>query len=331
MRLYNCISRLFACACLSSTMASAADGAGDVRILASHIGDEELKRLIADTKKLSTNGGMEENEYFYWMKYVRDHAPQRLLIWGLGFDSVLIDRLNAGGTTAFLEPNADWAAKSSNKDLNYKSYNASLAFGTTVAAWRDFLRRPHLSPLPKQFGVDCWDTILVDSPNGFKPWHPGRAVPMYTAREDVISCLKANKYRDSQIVSVFVHDNHRMGEDLLSTAILGKPVAEVGMKRLKHFVLKEPRSYKVSARGQQHYPESVDSSAHMLYVKPVMWLMTHSPLSAVIITLSILLLAYRLVKLRLTKEKIEYSEVEMSNDPEPALHGRTQRANELDD
>eukprot|EP00929_Paragymnodinium_shiwhaense_P037016 TRINITY_DN19796_c0_g1_i2.p2 TRINITY_DN19796_c0_g1~~TRINITY_DN19796_c0_g1_i2.p2 ORF type:complete len:136 (-),score=15.75 TRINITY_DN19796_c0_g1_i2:355-762(-) len=127
----------------------AADAAGHrseaMRSLAearSFIDDEELRRLITDLKKLSRGGGMAENEYFYWMKYVRDHAPQRLLVWGLGYDSALIDRLNAGGLTAFLEPDVSWVAKSSNSHLTYKGYDEA-AFGTTVASWRSFVREPH--------------------------------------------------------------------------------------------------------------------------------------------------------------------------------------------
>jgi len=59
--------------------------------------DAELLLEVQKVKELSGWSGMMPEEYFYWMKYVRDHAPQRLLIWGLGFDSILIDKLNWGG------------------------------------------------------------------------------------------------------------------------------------------------------------------------------------------------------------------------------------------
>merc|ERR1712107_566653 len=155
---------------------------------------------------------MEENEYFYWMSCVRDHAPQRLLIWGFGFDSLLIDRLNKGGVTAFLEPDADWIAKSSNKDLNYRAYDDA-ALGTRVQDWRKFLKNPHTTDLTKLFNVDCWDTVLVDSPRGWFYKAPGRAVPIYTAKQEVEQCLLKRMYTDNQTVSIFVHDCHRESED----------------------------------------------------------------------------------------------------------------------
>eukprot|EP00929_Paragymnodinium_shiwhaense_P046247 TRINITY_DN23542_c0_g1_i1.p1 TRINITY_DN23542_c0_g1~~TRINITY_DN23542_c0_g1_i1.p1 ORF type:complete len:331 (-),score=20.53 TRINITY_DN23542_c0_g1_i1:175-1167(-) len=220
-------------------MSNSGDDTRFLSLSQSRISDEELRNAIADLKKQSRVGGMEVEEYFYWMSYVRDHAPQRLLVWGLGYDSVLTDKLNAGGTTAFLEMNATWAATSSNRDLNYRSYDAS-AFQTSAGAWKAFLKSPHATTLPKQFGVECWDTILVDSPGAYLGHLPGRAVPMYTAREDVLSCLNAGKYQESQAVSVFVHDCKRRSEDGLSTAIFGKPYQEIGPKKLRHFVFKNP-------------------------------------------------------------------------------------------
>eukprot|EP00929_Paragymnodinium_shiwhaense_P033888 TRINITY_DN18524_c0_g2_i1.p1 TRINITY_DN18524_c0_g2~~TRINITY_DN18524_c0_g2_i1.p1 ORF type:complete len:286 (+),score=38.92 TRINITY_DN18524_c0_g2_i1:106-963(+) len=224
------------------------------------MGDDELKQQIEAIKKKSQGGGMQVEEYFYWMKYVRDHAPQRLLVWGLGFDSVLLSTLNAGGTTAFLEGNADWVKKTDNKDLNYKSYNPD-TFRTTVPTWYDFLKHPHASPLPQQFGVDCWDTILVDAPTGYRPRGcddcAGRAVPIYTAREDVIKCLEAGKYASEQVVSIFVHDNNRPAEAGLTTVILGTPIKELGKKKLRHFVFKDPQAPATAVL----YPKVVDPLA----------------------------------------------------------------------
>jgi len=121
--------------------------------------------------------------------------------------------------------------------LNYKAYKDD-AFGTSVKTWRRFLHRPHLTSLPSLFGVDCWDTILVDSPVGYMPDQVGRGVPIYTARHDVEQCLRAGKYADKQTVSVFVHDCNRDLEDTVSLTLLGTPIEQVGPKKLRHFVLK---------------------------------------------------------------------------------------------
>ena len=39
---------------------------------------------IQAVKDQSTTGGQEVEEYGKFMKHVRDNAPQRLLVWGLG-------------------------------------------------------------------------------------------------------------------------------------------------------------------------------------------------------------------------------------------------------
>merc|ERR1719291_1018082 len=106
-------------------------------------------------KKHSKLGGMEEQEYFTFMSHVRDHAPQRLLVWGMGYDSVLIDRLNEGGTTLFLEMDASWVAKTDAKHLNYISYDTK-PFKTTVARWREFLDQPHGAEI-RDVANSCYD------------------------------------------------------------------------------------------------------------------------------------------------------------------------------
>jgi len=219
-------------------MADVDDG-GDQRRLQTRYAptDAELMFEIHQIKQKSMGGGMTEEEYFYWMKYVRDHAPQNLLIWGLGYDSILIDKLNTGGVTAFLEMNAEWVEKTDNRVLNYRTYKDT-EFHTSVSTWRRFLHRPHGTPLTKTFGIECWDTILVDSPQGFEWTSVGRAVPIFTAKQDIEQCIRDGRYADNQTVSVFVHDCYRVAEDKLSLNILGMPIQQIGEKKLRHFVLK---------------------------------------------------------------------------------------------
>merc|ERR1712176_680943 len=104
--------------------------------------DNMLRHKIRLIKNHSKAGGMLPNEYFAFMSYVRDRAPQNLLIWGTGYDSTLISSLNEGGHTLFLETDATWVAKTLAAKINYVSYNDE-GFGTRVERFAEFVASPH--------------------------------------------------------------------------------------------------------------------------------------------------------------------------------------------
>lgn len=202
------------------------------------ISDEELKLKIADVKAKSKNGGMEPDEYFKVWSHVRDNAPQNLLVWGLGYDSVMLDRLNEGGYTLFLEFDTSWVSESDASDLNYMSYDAN-ELQTNVSDFAVFLESPHRTNLTLVEEVPCWDTILVDSPNGFRREHPGRGVPIYTAKKDIEGCIASSSYATNKIATVFVHDCNREAEDAFTRKFLGAPIVELGFKQLREFQFKQ--------------------------------------------------------------------------------------------
>ena len=205
--------------------------------------DTQLKAHIQELSKKSspTGGNMLPGEYFRFMSYVRDRAPQRLLVWGLGFDSTLIAKLNSGGSTLFLEFDVSWVGKSDAASLNYGGYDAG-QFNTTAGNIDAFLASPHRADRIRQLdGQPCFDTILVGSPNGQSPTAPGRAVPMYTAKVDVEACAARGGYTPgSPPPTVWVHDCNRKAEDVLSMRLFGKEalVSEHGQKKLRHFALR---------------------------------------------------------------------------------------------
>lgn len=210
------------------------------------ISDSELRSLVKNVKACSGDYGMEEEEYLHFMTYVRDHAPQRLLIWGLGSDSVVLNLLNSGGETLFLEPDPQWIAiiqqTTPGQALHIVHFDET-TFNTTVAAYPDFLLAPHradaVGPLQGQF---CWDTVLVDSPVG-SPTQPnkfvGRAVPIYTALADVERCKHEGRYPVDAEVSIFVHDCTRPLEDEISSTLFSsaKLQHEVGPKKLRQYCM----------------------------------------------------------------------------------------------
>lgn len=130
-----------------------------VRVDGERMSDKQLAREVQRIKAKSGRGGMTTEEYTHVMRYVRDHAPQRLLVWGLDFDSVLIDHLNAYGTTLFLEFDASWVplADSSVKGLNHFVYDAA-AFATSVKEMEAFWHEPHRADsIPQLAQRPCFD------------------------------------------------------------------------------------------------------------------------------------------------------------------------------
>ena len=224
----------------SSDQASAIDGGGG-----RYIDDVDLRARISKLKKKSTSGGMAEEEYLHAMRYIRDHAPQRLLVWGLGYDSLLLAKLNRGGQTLFLEPNVDWVAKVAPalQRLNFSAYDGKL-FKTSVGTWRTFVESPN-----RVVGVlddaPCFDTVIVDSPAGINAWDIGRAAPIYTAWADTLACARRGAYPAARAVTVFVHDCWRELEDQVSMrfftkrTLIGETSPQVGGKRLREFRVKE--------------------------------------------------------------------------------------------
>ena len=170
-----------------------------------------------------------------FMKHVRDNAPQRLLVWGLGYDSRLLADLNRGGTTLFVEPHGQWIRKSGIcEHFNCVTYHPRTQLNTTVATIRRFVAAPHRANI-RELERQCFDTILVDSPLGFLPRHPGRAAPIFTAAVDTQACRERNEYPPGRTVTVWVHDCNRTGEDELTNAFLGPSFSETGPKKLRQF------------------------------------------------------------------------------------------------
>jgi len=207
------------------------------------LSDEDLRRCIEHVKECSGFGGMEEEQYFRLMTYVREHAPQRLLVWGVGFDSVLLAKLNRHGQTVFLEPSEGWAqtVRACTSDLQIVVFDQAL-LQTSVLAYPSFMSSPHRAD-----SVDllrerrCWDTVFIDSPPGISADSAGRAVPIYTAWVDLQQCLDDGDYLPDAEIAVFVHDSERELEDAVSIGFFtsARLVWTAGQeKKLSQFAIK---------------------------------------------------------------------------------------------
>lgn len=107
---------------------------------------------------------------------IMTRAPDcRMLVFGLGFDSLLWSAINKTGYTHFVESSDDWINEFTKK---YKHLQISRYFpkGISVSSslrLSDAYLEKYSPPSELQ---THWDVILIDGPPGNQPHHPGRAI-----------------------------------------------------------------------------------------------------------------------------------------------------------
>ena len=141
---------------------------------------------------------------------IRERPRCALLVFGCGNDSPFWESVNRGGTTAFLEDDAEWVSKARAKLATATVH--SVQYGTKLAEWPRLLDSPVelAMDLPAEVTSRQWDVILVDAPAGYDGTQPGRMKSIYAA-----SKLVAPGGR------VFVHDCHRPAEQAFTSRYLG--------------------------------------------------------------------------------------------------------------
>jgi uncharacterized protein (TIGR01627 family) len=141
---------------------------------------------------------------------IRERPGCTLLVFGCGNDSQFWERVNRGGTTAFLEDNPLWIADA--RAILDSAIVHTVQYGTTVSEWRQLLDQPSelILELPAEIVSRRWDVILVDGPAGYNDTQPGRMKSIHAA-----SRLVAPGGR------VFVHDCERPAEQAFAKRYLG--------------------------------------------------------------------------------------------------------------
>jgi glucuronoxylan 4-O-methyltransferase len=138
-------------------------------------------------------------------------CPCRLLVFGVGWDSMVWMKLNRKGTTLFLENNEEWfdRIRYVNPELN----GYLVAYQTKLAEWQKWIANADQlrMVLPPEVVGQQWDIILVDAPLGVEaPDAPGRMQSIYMAAQ----LIKKGGV-------VFVHDCDREVERICSDRYLG--------------------------------------------------------------------------------------------------------------
>ncbi len=142
---------------------------------------------------------------------VKEKAFCKLLIFGLGNDSMFWLKLNRGGVTVFLEDNINWLQYITKKSKDLITFQVN--YNTKITDWRMLLESPSLldMTLPENVEKEDWNVIFVDAPVGGEGQHAGRMQSIYLA-----SRLIKNS------CDIFVHDCNRVVEDIYCNKYLKK-------------------------------------------------------------------------------------------------------------
>ena len=162
------------------------------------------------------------------LKTIKGNSRCRLLVFGLGNDSLFWSILNREGVTIFLEDDQQWFEKITKRTKHLTAF--LVTYGTRRSDWKRLLESPSLlqMALPKDVEKAEWDVILVDGPAGWDDKTPGRMKSIYVASR------LAKKSGD-----IFVHDCDREVEDVYCKYFLKNESMKVEIKHpegwLRHY------------------------------------------------------------------------------------------------
>lgn len=120
----------------------------------------ELNELIQNTIK---HGLMSQAQYLKIIEILLQKSPCKLLVFGLGNDSYLWNKINKDGTSYFIEDNQDWIKKFNGLNILHYDYK------TEIKDWKELMQKPNdlmMKELPQFILSEDWDVILVDGPVG---------------------------------------------------------------------------------------------------------------------------------------------------------------------
>ena len=182
----------------------------------------------------SNNIQLSVEQLKYISMAVKEKAPCKLLIFGLGNDSVFWFKLNRGGVTIFLEDNKDWLQRITKRSKYLTAFLVN--YNTQVNDWKMLLESPSLLDMdvPNNVEKEEWNFILVDAPHGFNDQSPGRMKSIY---------LSSRLIKNSG--DIFVHDCDREVEDNYCNNFLKKENLKIEIKAPIGFL----RHYHITSRS----------------------------------------------------------------------------------
>lgn len=163
------------------------------------------------------------------VKAIRHYPRCHLLVFGLGWDTLLWLDMNKNGRTVFLEDNKDWFERITQRTPNAEAY--LIDYPHNITEWKTLLDKPPELELklPDEVTRVSWDVIVVDAPVGY------RMVEEQAGRMSSI-------YMASKLIKrggdVFVHDCTRELERAYAERYLGEEnfICDIkGRSLLRHY------------------------------------------------------------------------------------------------
>jgi glucuronoxylan 4-O-methyltransferase len=164
------------------------------------------------------------DEIIYIANIIKQKSPCRLLVFGLGNDSPLWEKLNQNGKTFFIEDIPHWFDQVMYEHPDYSGI--LVKYETVRTQWQELLNSPEklYLELPAEITKVKFDCILVDGPHGWVDSDPGRMKSIFTASKLI-----------SKNGDIFIHDCDRIVEMTYCDKYLGFGELKVGRKRIRHY------------------------------------------------------------------------------------------------
>jgi hypothetical protein len=140
---------------------------------------ETLSALLASTYDAASQLSPAQIEVI--ASIIRGRAPgARLLVFGLGRDTPLWQRVNQDGETLFVEHDPAFIAAAQQRPHAPRILPFGFAAHTSVLG--SFSMTPaevEAVPIPGPIAVGRWDVVLIDGPTGHRLTDPGRLLPIH--------------------------------------------------------------------------------------------------------------------------------------------------------
>ena len=139
-------------------------------------------KLIEDLKSQG-KGLMSIGQYMKVGYILELYSPCNFLVFGLGEDAYIWEKLNTNGRTCFLEDDSEWIKmfNSSKLEIHEVNYNTKAEQHKEIGFDQEKLQMK----LPSSITNTTWDIIFVDGPLGHNPPRPykgpGRMQSIFTA------------------------------------------------------------------------------------------------------------------------------------------------------
>ncbi|MFA5336878.1 MAG: hypothetical protein WC330_00930 [Candidatus Omnitrophota bacterium] len=100
------------------------------------------------------------------LRALKGKFPCNMLVFGLGWDSLMWTELNKGGRTIFIEDNSEWFKKIAGLCPWIEAYH--VIYPTKISDWECLLDKPDKLQIKLPFSINevKWDVIFVDGPCG---------------------------------------------------------------------------------------------------------------------------------------------------------------------